>query len=150
LGTFAAIGDPDGANDSFTWAVASGSSAGLAIKSDGTLDPSGAAAGDNTLNAIATDKAGNSFQQAYHGWVGGGGNDSFSFAAVGENSFNIGDGLGGADSITGGSGVDYLLGGNAADTLIGGGGADQLAGQGGQDTFKFTAVADSTPTAHDT
>jgi VCBS repeat-containing protein len=146
LGTFTATGDPDGANDSFTWSAA-GSSAGISIKPDGTLDASGAAAGDNVLNVQVTDQAGNAFLQAYHVWVGTGANDTFSFALSGSV---IADGLNGTDTITGGSGIDHLLGGNGADKLTGGGGADQLAGQGGADTFAYLAVSDSTPAAHDT
>jgi VCBS repeat-containing protein len=150
LGTFTEIGDPDNTNDVYTGSVGSGSSVGFNV-SGGTLNAGGVTVGANSiLNLVLTDQAGHTATATYHVWIGGNGADNFSFAALGDNGSNIGDGMGNSDIITGGSGTDYLLGDNGGDTLIGGGAADFLAGGGGADTFKFTAVSDSTPASYDT
>jgi VCBS repeat-containing protein len=150
LGTFTEVGDPDNANDVYTWSVGVGSSSGFNV-SGGTLNASGAATGaDNILNLVVTDQAGHTATATYHVWIGTNASDSFSFAALSDNGSNIGDGMGNADNITGGTNTDYLLGDNGADTLIGGGGADFLAGGGGADIFKYVGASDSTPANHDT
>ena len=89
-------------------------------------------------------------------WTGTSGNDTFH----GSDAYNwTMNGGGGADTLTGGKGNDHLDGGAGADHLdgasgndviSGGSGADFLTGGAGSDTFVYTAVAGSTPSAHDT
>ncbi len=55
-----------------------------------------------------------------------------------------------ADVLHGTAGDDVLLGGAGKDRLFGEGGADLLKGGGNKDIFVFSALSDSTPTAHDT
>jgi hypothetical protein len=88
--------------------------------------------------------AGTSGSDTYHGsdayhWTmnGNGGNDTLIGGAS-------------ADHLNGGSGADHLSGAAGNDVITGGSGADFLAGNGGSDSFVYTAVADSTPSAHDT
>ncbi len=66
----------------------------------------------------------------------------------GSNAGNLaGNGLG--NHLTGNAGSNVIRGLAGADVLQGGRGADQLIGGTGADVFRFAAVADSTPAAHD-
>ncbi|MBV9527614.1 M10 family metallopeptidase C-terminal domain-containing protein [Sphingomonas sp.] len=56
----------------------------------------------------------------------------------------------GADHLNGADGADHLSGAAGNDVITGGAAADFLAGNGGSDSFVYTAVSDSTPSAHDT
>jgi VCBS repeat-containing protein len=146
LGTFIATGDPD-VGDSFTWSAGAGSSAGFVV-TGGVLNANAVAAGNSTLNLVVTDLGGNSFSQTYHVWIGTSGSNTEVFSAATTN--NIGDGLAGADGITGGNGVDYILAGGGNDTIQGNGGADWLVGGNNSDTFIYAAQSDSNLSAFDT
>ncbi len=56
----------------------------------------------------------------------------------------------GSFRIFGGAGNDAIMGGAGNDLIYGGLGADQLTGGRGNDTFQYKAVAESTPSSHDT
>jgi len=146
LGAFTATGDPD-VGDTFTWSVGAGSSGGFVV-SGGVVNASGVAPGDATLNLVVTDQGLNTFSQTYHVWIGSSSDQTKTFTMGSTN--NIGDGLGGIDTLTGGNGTDYLVGGTADDNLQGNGGADQLVGGNGHDTFVYAATSDSTHAAFDT
>jgi serralysin len=55
-----------------------------------------------------------------------------------------------ANAVNGNAAANRIAGLGGADTLTGGGGADTLIGGLGADVFRFTAVSQSTPSAHDT
>ncbi|MCI5076085.1 calcium-binding protein [Oricola sp.] len=65
--------------------------------------------------------------------IGGSGEDTFDGTGV-ATSLVI-SGLGGNDTLTGGSAVDQISGGDDDDTLDGGDGSDFLFGDGGSDNF---------------
>src|SRR5262249_22213717 len=89
LGTFTEVGDPDNANDVYTWSVGAGSSSGFNVNG-GTLNASGVAtSADNVLNLVVTDQAGNTATATYHVWIGTNSADTFSFAALSDNGTNI-------------------------------------------------------------
>lgn len=76
--------------------------------------------------------------------------DSYKWTLNGKDGADTLTGGKGADHINGGAGADHLSGAAGNDVLTGGAGADFLAGGGGADSFVYTAVANSTPAAHDT
>ena len=82
----------------------------------------------HTYTVTATDAAGN---------VGNGSND----AILGSTSTN---------TLVGTSGSDIIVGNGTSNQITGGGGADMLTAGSGSDTFIFKAIADLTPTSHDT
>ncbi len=147
LGTFVATGDPD-PGDTFTYSVGAGSSSGFVV-TGGVLDVTGVAAGNSTLNLVATDSANNSLTpQTYNVWIGTSHTDSKTFAIGSSN--NIGTAQGGGDTVYGSNGTDYILGGSGNDTIQGNGGADFLVGGNGSDIFLYAAQSDSTLTTPDT
>jgi Ca2+-binding RTX toxin-like protein len=140
-------GDADGAP--FTFSASYSGTGSASVASNGDLTAGNNSTGD--LTVTTQDSAGNiSSSFTFHLWVdgnGGAATDSHTFASL--TGSNIGDGMGGADTITGSDVTDYLIGDNQNDTLRGNGGADWLFGGGGNDHFVFAAVADSTSAAHD-
>lgn len=128
-----------------------GSSAGVTVKTDGSVAKGGDANGDILLgieNLTGSSKGdnltGDAGKNVLRGEGGGdvlkglAGNDKL-FGDAGNDNLQGGDGKdklnggGGKDKLTGGADNDVLKGNNGSDTLDGGGGNDKLLGGGGAD-----------------
>ncbi|MDE2364498.1 MAG: hypothetical protein KGM42_17615, partial [Hyphomicrobiales bacterium] len=160
MGTFTAVGDSD---DTFTYSLGSGVDGGghsydtthFSMNSSTGALSTGAAtvsAGTYYLDVVATDSDATAHQtsQEVEVYVGSSGGDTQNFS--GSSVPVIAYGLGGADSLTGGSSYDYFSGGAGNDALyasngvlVGNGGADSLThvGATGSVTFSYVSVADS-------
>ena len=140
IGTFNALGDPDGG--SVTFDPLSGANASLFSfnQATGALSVGGANISAGTYTATVTAHEGaNVFQQTVKVWVAGAGPDNLSGSGT---DIDIMYGQNGNDTLAGNGGSDALIGGANNDTITGGAGNDQLVGGNNNDKFVFNLASE--------
>jgi Ca2+-binding RTX toxin-like protein len=118
---------------------------GLTVSLDGSVGPSGSAAGDtiiaNSFETLYGSNAGNdvltgsSVRNIIRGYLG---NDTLN-GLGGDDWLQGGEGT---DTLNGGAGNDRLSGGLGSDILVGGDGVDTIDGETGSDLIRFNAISE--------